>query len=376
MGNAPSFTIGIEEEYLLVDRETRDLVVEAPSELLERGEARTDGRMTTEFLQSQIEVGTSKCASVPEAAAEIVELRITLSELATEFGFAIIAASTHPFGEWAAQRPTRKERYDILERDHQAVARRLLICGMHVHVGLDDDELRVDFMQQATYFLPHILALSTSSPFWHGRHTGLRSYRLSVFDEMPRTGLPPSFDSWAEYRRHVDVLVQAAVIEDDSKLWWDLRPSSRYPTLEMRIADVCTTAAHGASLAAWFQSILWMLHDLKCHNQRWRSYSNMLVQENRWRAQRYGIDAGMIDFGIGQIVPFPDLVEEAMELLSPAARELRCLDELLGVRAIIESGTSAHRQLATYERAIDAGAESSEALREVVDFLIDETVTF
>lgn len=376
MGCAPSFTIGIEEEYLLVDRETRDLVAEAPPELLERGEALTDGRMTTEFLQSQLEVGTRKCASVPEAAAEIVELRTTLTEVVTEFGFAIIAASTHPFGEWAAQRPTRKERYDALERDHQAVARRLLICGMHVHVGLDDDELRVDFMQQATYFLPHILALSTSSPFWHGRHTGLRSYRLSVFDEMPRTGLPADFDSWAEYRRHVDVLIRAGVIEDDSKLWWDLRPSSRYPTLEMRIADVCTTAAHGASLAALFQSILWMLNDLRRRNQRWRSYSNMLVQENRWRAQRYGIDEGMIDFGIGDIVPFGDLLEELIELVSPAARELRCLDEVLGARSIMETGTSAHRQVDVYESALAAGADTDEALRSVVDFLIEETVAF
>ncbi len=374
MGTAPSFTIGIEEEYLLVDRETRDLVIEAPPELLERGEARTDGRMTTEFLQSQLEVGTRKCATVSEAATEIVELRAMLSEIAAEFGFAIIAASTHPFGRWAAQRPTRKERYDNLERDHQSVARRLLISGMHVHVGLDDDELRVDYMQQATYFLPHILALSTSSPFWHGAHTGLRSYRLSVFDEMPRTGLPEAFDSWAEYRRHVDVLVEAGVIEDDSKLWWDMRPSSRFPTLEMRIADVCTTAAHGATLAAIFQCVLWMLHDLRRHNQRWRSYSNMLVQENRWRAQRYGIDAGLIDFGVGRVVPFSELLEELIEMISPAARQLRCLDEVLAARSILTTGTSAHRQLEIYETAVAAGAEPQEALRQAVDFLIEETV--
>ena len=374
MATTPSFTIGIEEEYLLVHRDSRDLVIEPPEELLERGEAATEGRMTTEFLQSQLEVGTRKCASVAEAATEILELRSTLADVAGEFGYAIIAASTHPFAQWLSQMPTRNERYETLARDHQAVARRLLICGMHVHVGIDDDELRVDLMNQATYFLPHILALSTSSPFWHGNHTGLKSYRLSVFDEMPRTGLPEYFSSWAEYQRHVDVLSRAGVIEDGSKLWWDLRPSCRFPTLEMRIADVCTTASHGATLAAVFQSVLWLLWDLKRTNQRWRHYSNMLVQENRWRAQRYGTDAGLIDFGLGTIVPFGDLLEELIELLAPGARQLRCLDELLGVRSIVETGTSAHRQLAVYEKALAEGADADEALKLVVDFLIEETV--
>ena len=199
MVNEPSFTIGIEEEYLLVDRDGRDLVAHPPSELLEQGANRTDGRMTTEFLQSQLEVGTSKCTSVPEAAAEIAELRSTLSEVVTEFGYAIIASSTHPFGTWASQSQTRSERYDKLEEDHQVIARRMLICGMHVHIGLDDDDLRIDLMRQASYFLPHMLALSTSSPFWHGVDTGLRSFRLSVFDGMPRTGLPEEFDSWVDY---------------------------------------------------------------------------------------------------------------------------------------------------------------------------------
>ncbi len=373
MSNTPSFTIGIEEEYLLVDRETLDVVAEPPAALLERG-AHLGERMTREFLQSQLEVGTSKCSSVPEAAAEIRELRAALAEIAGEFDLAIIAASTHPFGNWRAQRTTQGERYDALVRDHQAVARRMLICGMHVHVGLDDDELRVDLMQQAAYFLPHILALSTSSPFWHGNDTGLRSYRLSVFDEMPRTGLPPSFDSWAEYQRHVDVLIRAGVIEDGTKLWWDLRPSNRFPTLEMRIADVPTTAAHGASLAAIFQSVLWMLYDLKCHNRRWREYSSMLIQENRWRAKRYGIDNGLIDFGTGSIVPFSELLDELIAILSPAARELRCLDEVLAARSIVEDGTSSHRQLKLYEQSVAEGADHDEALRAVVAFLVEETV--
>ena len=369
----PSFTIGIEEEYLLVDLETRDVVAHPPEDLLAEGVARTDGLMTTEFLQSQLEVGTRKCSSVSEAAAEIVELRSVLSDLAGEYGNAVVAASTHPFGAWESQELTHTERYEKLDQDHQVVARRMLICGMHVHVGLDDDDLRIDLMRQASYFLPHILALSTSSPFWHGTNTGLRSYRLTVFDGMPRTGLPEVFESWGDYQRHVEVLVEAGVIEDASKLWWDLRPSIRYPTLEMRIADVCTTAAHGASLAAIYQCVLWMLHELKRSNQRWRAYSNMLVQENRWLAQRYGFDAGMIDFGVGSVVPFSDLVEELLEILGPAADVLGCSDELAATRDILGSGTSAHRQVAVYEAAMADGAEAGEALRAVVDYLIEET---
>ena len=369
----PSFTIGIEEEYLLVDLETRDVVARPPEDLLAEGVARTDGLMTTEFLQSQLEVGTRKYSSVSEAAAEIVELRSVLSDLAGEYGNAVVAASTHPFGAWESQELTHTERYEKLDQDHQVVARRMLICGMHVHVGLDDDDLRIDLMRQASYFLPHILALSTSSPFWHGTNTGLRSYRLTVFDGMPRTGLPEVFESWGDYQRHVEVLVEAGVIEDASKLWWDLRPSIRYPTLEMRIADVCTTAAHGASLAAIYQCVLWMLHELKRSNQRWRAYSNMLVQENRWLAQRYGFDAGMIDFGVGSVVPFSDLVEELLEILGPAADVLGCSDELAATRDILGSGTSAHRQVAVYEAAMADGAEADEALRAVVDYLIEET---
>ena len=372
----PSFTIGIEEEYLLVDLETRDLVAEPPDELIERGLAETDGLMTREFLQSQLEVGTTKCASVAEAAAEIRELRRTLAGIAGDYGYAIIAASTHPFADWTTQRFTPRDRYDKLAKDHQVVARRMLICGMHVHVGLDDDELRIDLMEQATYFLPHILALSTSSPFWQGEPTGLRCYRLSVFGGMPRTGLPEAFDSWAEYERHVGVLIRAGQIEDASKIWWDLRPSTRYPTLEMRVADVCTNAAHAATIAAVFQSVLAMLSELKRNNQRWRAYSKMLVEENRWRAQRYGIDEGLIDFGLGSVVPCEDLAEELIDLLTPAAQRLGCLDELHGVRRIMKDGTSAHRQVDVFDAALRGGADAQEAARAVVDFLIEETVRF
>ena len=370
----PSFTIGMEEEYLLVDRQTRDLVAEPPDELMERCQTRTEGRVTPEFMQSQIEVGTRKCATVKEAAAELAELRRSLSEFTGDYGYAIIAASTHPFAAWDVQKHTPKERYNVLAQDLQAVVRRLLICGMHVHVGLDDDALRIDLMQQVAYFLPHMLALSTSSPFWKGENTGLKSYRLAVFDELPRTGLPPhEFDSWGEYQRHLDVLVNAGLIEDGSKLWWDVRPSIRFPTLEMRVADICTSLPDGVTIAALYVSIMRLLYSLKRRNQRWRSYSNMLIQENRWRAQRYGSDEGLVDFGKGEIVPYADLLEELIELTHVHAAALGCADELLHAREILRRGTSAHRQVAIFDQALAEGVEKAEALKRVVDFLIDET---
>jgi len=371
----PSFTIGIEEEYLLVDKETRALVVDPPDSLMSECEKLLEGRVSPEFLQSQIEVGTSKCATIKEAGLEIAQLRKCIAEVAGQYGLAPIAASTHPFAAWSEQKHTPKERYNVLARDMQAVARRLLICGMHVHVGLDDDELRIDLMQQISYFLPHLLVLSTSSPFWRGENTGLKSYRLAVFDELPRTGLPESFDSYGEYQRHVDVLIGAGVIEDSTKLWWDVRLSARFPTLEMRVADVCTNYKDGISIAAIYVCLLRMLYLLKRDNQRWRTYSSMLIQENRWRAQRYGYGEGLIDFGLGEIVPYPELLEEMIELVRVDALALDCLPEVEHARKIITGGTSAHRQRTAYKQAVEAGAEPREALEKVVDLLIEGTVT-
>ena len=370
----PSFTIGIEEEYLLVDRESRDLVVDPPDSLMSECEKRLEGRVSPEFLQSQIEIGTSKCRNVKEAAAELAHLRRTVAAVAGEHGLAPIAASTHPFATWEGQKHTRKERYDVLARDMGGVVRRLLICGMHVHVGLDDDELRIDLMGQIAYFLPHILVLTTSSPFWRGENSGLKSYRLAVFDEMPRTGLPETFDSFSEYQRHLDILIHAGLLEDGTKIWWDVRPSARFPTLEMRIADVCTNFKDSVSIAAIYTCLMRMLYRLKRTNQRWRRYSNMLVQENRWRAQRYGFDEGLVDFGKGEIVPYQGLLEEIFELTHVDALSLDCLDEMRHAREIITRGTSAHRQVAVYEQARAEGATRHEALEKVVDFLIAETV--
>lgn len=370
----PSFTIGIEEEYLIVDRETRDLVRDMPEEVMRECEERLGAQVSPEFLRSQIEVGTKVAANLAEAREDLSMLRRTVAEVTGKHGLAPIAASTHPFAEWAAQQHTDKERYHMLARDMAGIVRRLVISGMHVHVCIDDANLRIDLMNQIVYFLPHLLALSTSSPFWSGDDTGLKSYRTSVFRSLPRTGLPDEFGSWADYRRHVAVLVEADIIEDATKLWWDVRPSDRYPTLEMRCTDICTTLDDGIALAAIYMSLLAMLYRRRMTNQRWRIYSRSLIDENIWRAQRYGATGSLIDFGLGRLVPFAELVEEIIDLVREDAEELGCLAEVEHARTIIERGTSAHRQLDVYNTALANGASEKEAGMAVVDFLISETV--
>jgi carboxylate-amine ligase len=370
----PEFTIGIEEEYLLVDRETRNLVQDPPNSVMEGAVSRLETQVGHEFLRSQIEVGTRICSTVQEARQDLARLRKAVSEVAGQHGMALIAASTHPFAEWGDQLTTDNERYHVLAQDLQVVVRRLVICGMHVHVGIGDDDLRIDLMNQVSYFVPHLLALSASSPFWHGRDTGLKSYRMSVFKALPRTGLPEQFSSWSEYRRHVDVLVEAGLIEDATKLWWDIRPSERYPTLEMRISDVCTTIDDGITVAALYISLLHMLYRRRRLNQRWRTYADMLVEENLWRAQRYGVEGSLMDFGIGELIPYGDLIDELIELVSRDADELGCTAEVEHAREIVARGTSADRQLQVYREAEAAGADHEEALRAVVDLLIDDSV--
>ena len=370
----PSFTVGIEEEYLLVDRNTRDLIKQAPPTMLPECERRLEGRVAPEFLQCQIEVGTQVCSSMAEAREDLAHLRRTVSEVAEEHGLAMIASSTHPFAEWDSQRRTEKERYEAIARDLQEVVRRLLISGMHVHVGIDDDDLRIDLLTQSRYILPHLLALSTSSPFWQGKDTGLKSYRIAVWNEMPRTGLPERFESSREYQRHLDALVESGLVEDGTKIWWDVRPSARFPTLEMRIADICTRLEDGVAIAALYRCWLRMLYRLRLNNQRWRDYRNMLIEENRWRAQRYGIDEGLVDFGQGRIVPYADLLQDMLDLIMEDARHFDCVEEVEHARTILQRGTSAHRQLRTYEAARADGASKREALIAVVDLLITDTV--
>ncbi len=373
----PSFTLGIEEEYLLVHRHSRDLVADPPKHLLsecERALGDLGGQVTPEFMRSQIEVGTRVCKSIREARADLARLRAAIATCSARYGYAPIAASTHPFAEWDRQRHTDKERYNVIVADLQMIARRMLISGMHVHVGIEDEDLRIDIMNQASYFLPHLLALSTSSPFWRGRHTGLKSYRLSIFDELPRTGLPEHFSSYAEFERTIEVLVKAGLIEDATKVWWDMRPSVRFPTLEMRITDICPLLDDGIAIAAMFLCICRMLYRLRRLNQRWRAYSPFLIMENRWRAQRYGASNALVDFGKTELVPFADLIEEILELIREDADALNCRAEVEHTRVILARGTSAERQIGIFEAAMANGADRVTALQKVVDSLIVDTV--
>ena len=370
---SPSFTMGIEEEYLLVHADSGALARDVPESLIGECVDELGDQVTPEFLRAQIETGTRICSRIGEAREELKRLRGGVARIAARYGLAPIACSTHPFGDWREQDYTHKERYEGLARDHQAVARRLLICGMHVHIGIEDDETRIDLMNQAKYFLPHLLCLTTSSPFWQGRDTGLNSYRLTVFDSLPRTGLPDKLQSWSEYERMILHMTSSGLLEDGTKIWWDLRPSARYATLEMRICDVCPEIEDALAVAALFQCILRMLFRLRLSNQKWREYSNMLIQENRWLAQRFGIRSDLVDYGKRQLVPYADLLDELIELVREDAGELDCLDEVGHTRSIVASGTSAERQRSVF---LEAGGETSAdgALKAVVKDLMERTV--
>lgn len=370
----PSWTIGVEEEYLLVERDGGKLIRSQPRGLIEMVSSLRHGIVSPEFFSSQIEIGTEVCRNLADLRAEIGLLRIAVAEAAGEYGLAPIAVSTHPFAQWEDQQVTQAERYQQIAADLQGVIRRLVISGLHVHVGIEDPELRIDLMGQVAYFLPHLLALSGSSPFWAGRNTGLKSYRPSVFGAAPRTGLPEQFSSWAEYERHVNVLISAGIIEDSSKVWWDIRPSARYPTLEMRVTDLPTRMEDTVAIAATYVCLLRMLWRLRVENQRWRTYANFLVSENLWRAQRYGVEDRLIDFGRGTLVPFTELMDELIELVRPDAEALGCAKEVEHIRTICERGTSADHQLAVYRQALENGADRKEALEAVVRMLVKETL--
>jgi carboxylate-amine ligase len=372
----PSFTVGIEEEYLLVDRTSRDLASDPPREIFEQCQAAAGtGLVEVELLRSQIEVDTRVCETVAEARRDLARLRRTISEVAGGYGLAPIAASTHPFAEWHLQRQTRKARYDLLVRDMQSLARRLLICGMHVHVGIDDDELRVALLNQFRSYLPLLLSLSTSSPFWQGEDTGLKSYRLTVFDNFPRSGLPERFDSFDDYQHHIDILRRAGVLEDATFIWWDMRISARYPTLEARIADICTHLDDVAAIAALTQCLLHYLYRMHRDHARLPVHSRFLVDQNRWRAMRYGYDEGLVDFTTAEVVPVSDLLADILDKIHQDADELGCSRELERVLDIPVRGSSAHRQLAIYQAGLKKGLDPLAALHRVVDWLVDETIS-
>ena len=365
----PPFTIGIEEEYLLVDQQTFKLA-HAPDSLIETCKADLAGQVSPEFLQCQIEIGTGVCQTIGEARKDLAHLRRTVARHAADYGLAPIAASCHPFADWKDQHHTDKERYNKLRRDLAGVARRMLICGMHVHVGIPDEDMRINLVNQLKYFLPHLHALSTSSPYWQSEDTGMNSYRLTVFDNLPRTGLPPYMKDWAQFSSTVETLIDLGLIEDASKIWWDLRPSSKFPTIESRICDVAPRMEVTLTLAALTQCLTRMLWRKSMDGDGWRVEQNFMISENRWRAQRYGVSEGLIDFGRKSLIPFAQAVDEIIELIEEDAEALSCVPEVHAARDIVKTGTSADQQRKVFAGAKDAGASEQEALNAVVESLI------
>lgn len=370
----PHLTLGVEEEYLIVERATGALAISPPAGFMAACREALGPQVTHELLQAQVEIGTSICRDVGSVRRELAGLRRTIADCAADFDLALLAVSTHPAASWRDQKSVDLDRYRLLTEDFQALARRLVVCGMHIHAGIDDDELRIDLMNQATYFLPHLLALSTSSPFWEGQDTGLKAFRPTIFGDLPRSGIPEPFDSFADWQGLLAAMDEIGICDDPTKIWWDIRPSAKHPTLEMRVCDVCTKLEDAITIAALYQSLMAFLYRLRSQNQTWRRYRHVLLQENKWRAQRYGTSGTLADYGRRQLVPFAELIEELVDFLRAEARELGCLAELERAREIVKDGTSADHQLRVYQAAIAAGAEPEEARRKVVDWLIEASL--
>jgi carboxylate-amine ligase len=362
---APSLTLGIEEEYQIIDPETRELRSYI-TQILEEGRLILREQVKPELHQSMVEIGSTVCQTPAELRTELIRLRRTIMELAAKNGLKIAAAGTHPISSWAQQEITPLERYAGVKQDMQELAQRLLIFGTHVHVGIEDREFLIDAMNVVRYLLPHLLCLSTSSPFWMGRNTGLKSYRSIVFRNFPRSGIPRTFQSWGEFSYLLDTLVETHTIPDGSKIWWDVRPNHSYPTLEARICDVCTRVDEAVCIAAIFQAIIAKLWKLRRDNMTFRVYPFDLIEENKWRAVRYGLDGKLIDFGKQQELPARDLIRELIEwFIEDVVDELGSRREVEYAYRILQEGSSADRQLATYQRTGD--------LKAVVDQLIQET---
>lgn len=370
----PHLTLGIEEEYLIVERATGELAISPPPGFMAACREALGPQVTHELLQAQVEIGTSVCRDVGSVRRELAGLRRTIADCAADFDLALMAVSTHPSASWRLQKSVDLDRYRILTEDFQALARRLVVCGMHIHAGIDDDELRIDLMNQATYFLPHLLALSTSSPFWEGQDTGLKAFRPTIFGDLPRSGIPERFSSYADWQGLLADLDEIGICDDPTKIWWDIRPSVKHPTLEMRVCDLCTRLEDAITIAAIYQSLLAYLYRLRATNQTWRHYRHMLLQENKWRAQRFGVGGTLADYGRRRLVPFAELMDELIEILKDDAAELGCLEELQRAREIVQGGTSADQQLRIYQAAIAAGAEPAAARRKVVDWLIEASL--
>jgi carboxylate-amine ligase len=359
-----TFTLGIEEEFAIIDPVTRELRSHI-QEILEGGKVTLKEQVKPEMHQSVVELGTEICQSIGDARSHVVELRSKLASLAAQSGLKIASAGTHPFSHWHDQLITEGERYKEIVQDMQLLARANLIFGLHVHVGIPSRDTAIHVMNQARYFLPHIYALSVNSPFWVGRNTGLKGYRLKVFERFPRTGIPDAFESLSEYEDYCKLLVKTGCVDNAKKIWWDIRLHPFFDTLEFRIFDAQSRVEDTLALAALVQAIIARLYNLFRQNTTFRVYRRRLLDENRWRASRYGIDGKMIDFGREAEVETRSLIQELLEFVGKEMEELGSQRELAHLQRIVREGTGADRQLATWERTQD--------MKAVVDQIVEET---
>ena len=358
------FTLGIEEEFQIVDPETRELRSRV-QQILADGKMVLKEQVRPELHQSIVELGTDICSDARVARQQIVDLRSELAKLAARNGLQIASAGTHPFSHWMDQLLTRSERYDEIVKDMQQIARCILVFGLHVHVGIPDREEAIDIMNQARYFLPHLYALSVNSPFWLGQNTGLKAYRQMIFERLPRTGIPDAFESLTEYEDYLKLLVATNCIDNAKKIWWDIRLHPFFDTIEFRICDAQSRVDDTIALAALMQAIVFKLQKLRRDNVTFRSYPRRLIDENRWRALRYGLDGKLIDFGRRCEVDERDLLHEMLEFIATEVEELGNQTEMAHVERIMREGTGADRQLMVWERTQDVKA--------VVDQIIAET---
>ena len=365
MRQRPAFTLGVEEEFQIIDPETRELRSHV-QEMLEEGKLLLKERVKPEMHQSVIEVGTGICANVDEVRKDVTELRREIIGLARRQGMNVASAGTHPFSRWEDQAIYPDPRYASIVEELQLVARSNLIFGLHVHVGISDRAVAFQILNEARYFLPHLLALSSNSPFWLGRNTGLKSYRTKVFERFPRTGIPPVFPTPAEFDEFVRILVATNSIDNGKKIWWDLRPHPFFETIEFRVCDVPMRLDETVAIAALVQAICVKLYELREKNLGFRPYSNALILENKWRATRWGIDGKLIDFGKEREVPFRELMEELFEFVDGVIDDLGSRREIESLRWILDNGSGADRQLRAFH-------ENDGDLKKVVDFICAET---
>ncbi len=369
-----TYSFGIEEEYYLVHTASRALVKDPPRRLISALKTAHGKSFSEEFMRSQIEIATPVCTSADEARASLVDLRQSIARLARRHGLAPIAAATHPFTLWRHQRHRDSQRYNAIADDFQALGRRMLICGLHVHIGVERPDDRIALMNDLRPFLPLFLALSGSSPFWGGESTGLKSYRTAINDATPRKGIPEPFENWHDFERTVGTLVDAGVIEDATKIWWDVRPSVRYPTLEVRIMDVCPLIEDTIAITCLLRCLCRYLDRTRA-GRRDTPVASLLVHENRWRAQRYGLSQGLVDTEHGGLVAIGDLVETILDRIAEDAEFFGCMDEVEHIRTIVARGSSADRQLARFETLMASGVTRGVALAGVVDQLIEDTLS-